>query len=183
MLRNRLLILPMLAATLALAACGGDSKNDETAAKSTATAAATDPPPGKVEVTGKLGSKPTITITPESPTPPGELQKVDIETGKGKEAKKGDKVSVQYVGVTYHDGKEFDASWNRGEPFEFQLGGGQVIPGWDQGVEGMKVGGRRELVIPPDLGYGDQGSPPTIPGGETLVFVVDLEKGEPGSGH
>jgi peptidylprolyl isomerase len=78
--------------------------------------------------------------------------------------------------VLYQDGSEFDASWNHGQPFSFPLGQGQVIPGWDQGVEGMKIGGRRQLVIPPDLGYGAQGSPPTIPPNSTLVFVVDLLK-------
>jgi peptidylprolyl isomerase len=85
-------------------------------------------------------------------------------------------VTVSYVGVAHSTGEEFDASWNRGEPFRFRLGSGQVIPGWDQGVAGMKVGGRRMLVIPPDLAYGEQGSPPVIAPGETLVFVVDLEK-------
>lgn len=96
--------------------------------------------------------------------------------GDGAEAKEGDTVKVQYVGALYDNGKEFDASWDRNkEAFSFQLGGGQVIKGWDEGVAGMKVGGRRVLVIPPDLGYGPQGSPPTIPGNSTLVFVVDLE--------
>ena len=81
---------------------------------------------------------------------------------------------MQYVGVNYADGKQFDASWDNGQPFTFQLGSGQVIQGWDQGIAGMKVGGRRELIVPPDLGYGAQGSPPTIEPNETLVFVVDL---------
>ncbi len=124
-------------------------------------------------VTGELGSKPTIEV-PSGP-PPADLVSNDIVTGDGATAEQGDTVKVQYVGALYEDGKQFDASWDRNEPFEFQLGAGQVIPGWDQGVEGMKVGGRRVLVIPPDLGYGAQGSPPTIPGGATLVFVVDLE--------
>jgi peptidylprolyl isomerase len=83
-------------------------------------------------------------------------------------------VTVHYVGVSKANGRQFDASWDRGEPFQFQLGAGQVIPGWDQGVAGMKVGGRRELVIPPRLAYGPAGSPPTIGPNETLVFVVDL---------
>ena len=81
---------------------------------------------------------------------------------------------MQYVGVGYSNGKEFDSSWSAGQPFTFQLGSGWVIPGWDQGIEGMKVGGRRELIIPPDLGYGEQGQPPAIKPDETLVFVVDL---------
>ena len=82
-------------------------------------------------------------------------------------------VSVEYVGVGYESGKEFDASWGR-EPFAFQLGAGMVIPGWDQGVEGMKAGGRRELIIPPELAYGAAGSPPAIGPNETLIFVIDL---------
>jgi peptidylprolyl isomerase len=90
--------------------------------------------------------------------------------------KAGQTATVDYVGVSFSTGQEFDASWDRGEPFPFPLGGGQVIQGWDQGVEGMKVGGRRELVIPPDLGYGPQGSPPAIAPNETLVFVIDLKK-------
>jgi FKBP-type peptidyl-prolyl cis-trans isomerase len=125
------------------------------------------------EVSENLKDRPKLAGS--SATPPTALVKKDIVVGDGAEAKEGDTVSVQYVGALFNDGKEFDASWDRNEPFEFQLGGGQVIQGWDQGVEGMKVGGRRVLVIPPDLGYGAQGSPPTIPGDSTLVFVVDLE--------
>jgi len=83
-------------------------------------------------------------------------------------------VTVQYVGVDYKTGKQFDASWDRGEPFPFTLGNSEVIPGWEQGVEGMKVGGRRELIIPPQLAYGSTGSPPLIAPNETLVFVIDL---------
>ncbi|MGZ5311288.1 MAG: FKBP-type peptidyl-prolyl cis-trans isomerase [Solirubrobacterales bacterium] len=98
----------------------------------------------------------------------------DIEEGDGAEAKSGDTVSVNYVGVLYENGEEFDASFDTGQPFEFQLGAGNVIPGWDQGVEGMKVGGRRQLIIPPELAYGAQGSPPDIPPNSTLVFVIDL---------
>ena len=83
-------------------------------------------------------------------------------------------VKVQYVGALFDTGQEFDASWDRGEPFELTLGGGTVIQGWDQGLVGMKAGGRRELTIPPDLGYGPQGSPPSIPANATLIFVVDM---------
>ncbi|HKH64747.1 MAG TPA: FKBP-type peptidyl-prolyl cis-trans isomerase [Solirubrobacterales bacterium] len=107
--------------------------------------------------------------------PPKQLVTKDLEDGSGAEAKAGDAVTVQYVGVNYKTGKEFDASWSRGEPFTFTLGAGEVIQGWDQGIEGMKVGGRRELVIPPELGYGPAGAPPAIPPNETLIFVVDLE--------
>ncbi|HWB70169.1 MAG TPA: FKBP-type peptidyl-prolyl cis-trans isomerase [Solirubrobacterales bacterium] len=98
----------------------------------------------------------------------------ELERGTGATAKSGDEVSVQYVGVGFESEEEFDASWNRGEPFSFTLGKGEVIPGWDQGVEGMKVGGRRELIIPSELAYGEAGSPPSIGPNETLVFVIDL---------
>jgi peptidylprolyl isomerase len=123
------------------------------------------------------GSAPAEATRPEvevpAGPPPGELQIEDIETGDGEEAQAGDQVSVEYVGVDYETGEEFDSSWDRGELFELQLGAGMVIPGWDQGVEGMRVGGRRQLVIPPDLAYGRQGSPPTIGPNATLVFVID----------
>ena len=95
--------------------------------------------------------------------------------GKGKRAQTGDTVSVQYVGYSWSTGAQFDASWDRGgEPFEFPLGAGQVIPGWDQGVAGMRPGGRRLLVIPPELAYGAQSPDPNIGPNETLIFVVDL---------
>ncbi|MEU3450595.1 FKBP-type peptidyl-prolyl cis-trans isomerase [Streptomyces thermolilacinus] len=106
--------------------------------------------------------------------PPAELEIKDIWVGEGPEAKAGDKVKVHYVGVSFSSGEEFDASWNRGTPLEFQLGVGQVIPGWDQGVQGMKVGGRRQLIIPPHLAYGDRGAGGKIAPGETLIFVCDL---------
>ncbi|WP_228975583.1 FKBP-type peptidyl-prolyl cis-trans isomerase [Streptomyces sp. DH12] len=106
--------------------------------------------------------------------PPAELEVKDIWVGEGAEAKSGDVVKVHYVGVSFSSGEEFDASWNRGTPLQFQLGVGQVIPGWDQGVQGMKVGGRRQLVIPPHLAYGDRGAGGKIAPGETLIFVCDL---------
>lgn len=106
--------------------------------------------------------------------PPADLQIVDIVEGNGPEAKPGHTVDVHYVGVAYSTGEEFDASWNRGQPLRFSLGAGQVIAGWDQGVAGMRVGGRRKLVIPPHLGYGDYGAGNVIKPGETLIFVVDL---------
>ena len=117
-------------------------------------------------------NKPTVTIPQEAP--PEELVKTDITVGTGDEATKGKNVSVHYVGVAWSNGQEFDASWNRGDAFEFRLGAGQVIQGWDDGVAGMKVGGRRQLTIPPDMGYGSRGAGGVIKGGETLVFVVDL---------
>ncbi|MEC3974527.1 FKBP-type peptidyl-prolyl cis-trans isomerase [Amycolatopsis sp. H20-H5] len=107
-------------------------------------------------------------------TPPTDLQTTDITLGEGQEAQAGNQVSVHYVGVSHSTGEEFDASWNRGAPLDFGLGRGQVIPGWDQGVTGMKVGGRRKLVIPPNLAYGDSGAGGVIKPGETLIFVVDL---------
>ena len=106
--------------------------------------------------------------------PSAELQITDIWEGSGGEAKPGDTVQVHYVGVAYSTGEEFDASWNRGEPLSFRLGVGQVIQGWDQGVQGMRVGGRRKLVIPPDLGYGSRGAGNAIKPNETLIFVCDL---------
>ena len=119
-----------------------------------------------------VGTKPQVRVP--TGAPPTKLVIKDLKTGDGTEAKAGDQVSVQYVGVDYKTGKQFDASWDRGQPFPFQLGSGQVIPGWDQGVVGMKVGGRRELIVPPDLAYGAQGQPPKIGPNATLVFVIDL---------
>jgi peptidylprolyl isomerase len=106
--------------------------------------------------------------------PPAELEVKEIWEGDGEVAKAGDTVSVHYVGVAFSSGEEFDSSWNRGTPLKFQLGVGQVIPGWDQGVQGMKVGGRRQLIIPADLAYGDRGAGAAIAPGETLIFVCDL---------
>jgi peptidylprolyl isomerase len=116
--------------------------------------------------------KPDVTI-PDAPAP-ADLVIEDITIGDGDEAKAGDFVEVHYVGVSYSNGEQFDASWDRDETFEFRLGAGQVISGWDRGVAGMKVGGRRRLTIPPDLGYGKQGAGGVIAPNETLVFVVDL---------
>ena len=116
--------------------------------------------------------KPEIEF-PDSP-PPADLEVEDITEGDGQEATSGRTVSVHYVGVAHSTGEEFDASYNRGEPLSFRLGAGQVISGWDQGVQGMKVGGRRKLVIPPHLAYGDRGAGGVIAAGETLIFVVDL---------
>ncbi len=106
--------------------------------------------------------------------PPEKLEITDVWEGDGAVAKAGDTVQVHYVGVAYSTGEEFDASWNRGEPLQFRLGVGQVIAGWDQGVQGMKVGGRRQLIIPPGLAYGERGAGRSIAPGETLIFVCDL---------
>jgi peptidylprolyl isomerase len=121
-----------------------------------------------------------VTQQPEKPEVefpgdvPDDLQVSDLTTGDGAEATAGKTVLVHYVGVAHSTGEEFDASYNRGEPLLFRLGTGQVISGWDQGVQGMRVGGRRQLVIPPHLGYGDRGAGGVIAPGETLIFVVDL---------
>jgi peptidylprolyl isomerase len=116
--------------------------------------------------------KPSVTI-PEG-EPPDSLVSEDITIGDGPEAVSGKNVMVHYVGVAWSNGQQFDASWDRNESFDFRLGAGQVIQGWDAGVAGMKVGGRRRLTIPPALGYGSRGAGGVIKGGETLVFVVDL---------
>lgn len=119
-----------------------------------------------------MSTKPEVTIP--SGDAPSELLIEDITVGIGAEAKAGANVEVHYVGVAWSTQQEFDASWNRGDTFEFRLGASQVISGWDQGVAGMRVGGRRRLTIPAHLGYGNQGAGGVIKGGETLVFVVDL---------
>jgi len=143
--------------------------------KSAAKAKKTAPPePAKgsgQSGTSKKKSKPKVEV-PSGP-PPKKLEIKDLEEGSGPAAKPGDEVTVQYVGVNYRTGKQFDASWDRGEPFTFKLGEGLVIEGWEKGIPGMKPGGRRELIIPPELGYG-YGRTEGIPPGSTLIFVVDL---------
>src|SRR5436190_6756322 len=121
---------------------------------------------------GMSAEKPEIDF-PDGP-PPNDLEVTELTEGDGQEATSGSTVSVHYVGVAHSTGEEFDASYNRGAPLDFRLGVGQVISGWDQGVQGMKVGGRRRLVIPPHLAYGDRGAGGVIQPGETLIFVVDL---------
>jgi len=117
-------------------------------------------------------TKPEITV-PDGP-PSYQLELEDIAVGEGDEAAAGNVVAVHYVGVSWSTGQEFDASWDRGDTFKFGLGKGEVIPGWDEGVVGMKVGGRRRITIPPHLGYGKRGAGGVIAPDETLVFVVDL---------
>jgi FKBP-type peptidyl-prolyl cis-trans isomerase len=158
-------------AAMVLAGCGGgDSSSGEGSTSGESEAALESP--SKAPASSGSKTKPKVEV-PKG-TPPKHLVVKDLEKGSGALARAGDEVTVQYVGVNYKSGKEFDASWDRGEPFTFTLGAGEVIQGWDKGVEGMKVGGRRELIIPPNLGYGPSGSPPVIPPNETLVFVVDL---------
>ncbi len=127
----------------------------------------------KLDISEDLDTKPEVP-KPEGP-PPSELETDDVVVGEGQAAKPGDHVTVHYVGVSFSTGKQFDASWDRGAPFDFPLGAGRVIEGWDYGVTGMREGGRRTLVIPPELGYGSRGAGPIAPN-ETLVFVVDLVK-------
>lgn len=117
-------------------------------------------------------TKPDVTIP--AGDPPAELVLEDLAVGQGAEATAGSVVEVHYVGVAWSTQRQFDASWDRNESFEFRLGAGQVIQGWDQGFAGMRVGGRRRITIPPDMGYGAHGAGGVIKGGETLVFVVDL---------
>ena len=113
-------------------------------------------------------------IDPIEGPPPADLQITDEIVGDGEEAVAGHTVSCHYVGVAFSTGEEFDASWNRGQPLDFRLGAGQVISGWDKRIQGMKVGGRRKLVIPANQAYGDRGAGGVIKPGETLIFVVDL---------
>jgi peptidylprolyl isomerase len=165
----RLVTLLALAAALLGAGCGGDDDSDS--------AGAEEPSDTAAEARATLEDtsvKPVI--DKPSGSPPRRLVKENIVKGNGRTAKAGDRITVQYVGVAFSTGEEFDASWNTGRPFSFRLGAGQVIPGWDRGIVGMKVGGRRKLTIPPELAYGAEGAPPDIAPNETLVFVVDLVK-------
>lgn len=182
------LVVPALCTAALIAGCGSSGGSGITVGnesdtssvphvkgETTPTTASTPTTPTttvKTPTTGALSKEPKV--TPPSGAAPTTLVTKEIIKGTGAEAKAGDSVTVNYVGVLYNGGKEFDASWKRNEPFTFTLGKGQVIPGWDQGVAGMKVGGRRELIIPSELAYGKRGSPPTIPANAPLVFVVDL---------
>lgn len=178
------LLLPLAAVALIAAGCGSSKKgSSNTGTNSASTPAATTtaaPKPAAKGAVPAVANAKDLTHKPQiakpQGTPPASLIKKDLVVGHGKAIKAGQLATVQYVGVSWSTGQEFDASWNRGQPFSFPLGRQQVIPGWDQGVAGMKIGGRRELVIPPNLGYGPAGSPPAIAPNETLVFVVDLKR-------
>ena len=162
-MRRPLLVVLAAAAALNGAACARHSVSTAgqgTVATSPAVASPSNAP------------GPTVTV-PEGP-PPRELQIKDLRRGTGARAKKGDTVTVNYLGVAWSTGTQFDSSWARGQPLSFPLGVGKVIPGWDRGVAGLRVGGRRELIIPPAQAYGAQGYPPSIGPNETLVFVIDL---------
>jgi peptidylprolyl isomerase len=159
-----------------VAACGEDEEPaSETAATPTATPTETASAPGiEALVQGtprKTDTKPAVPAPKGDP--PSELVIRDIVKGKGPKAKAGDTLTMQYVGTAWSNGQQFDASWDTGQPLPFQLGAGMVIPGWDQGMVGMQKGGRRLLVIPPDMAYGPTGTGPIGPN-ETLIFVVDL---------
>lgn len=180
-----LIILALCAAlATAVAGCGGSSDSSTGSTESSASTEAGESSNKSGESSGESGesvpkasptakkTKPTVTV-PKGVSPKNFATK-EIEEGTGPEAKTGDKVTVQYVGVGYDSEEEFDSSWSRNEPFPFTLGAGEVIKGWDQGVVGMKVGGRRELLIPGSLAYGPEGRPPTIGPNETLIFVIDL---------
>jgi peptidylprolyl isomerase len=163
--RHRFLVLAGVA--LALTACAAET-GDEPSATSPASPAATDsgtPPDALAILEG---------LHPDRGVAPLELGITDLVEGSGAQISAGDQATVHYWGVRWSDGGTFDSSWSRGQPFTFRLGAQQVISGWDLGVEGMRVGGRRVLVIPPGLAYGDRGAGSVIAPGETLVFVVDL---------
>ena len=193
--------LPALAAVcVGLAACGGGTKTAAIpSGNETATSASIDTATTNTAATPTTAAKaptfakPTAAVTklakavgtdtkkrPKLPkpsgSPPKKLTVVDIVKGTGAPAKSGDSLTVDYDGWSWSNGSEFDASWKTGSPFPVTLGQNSVIQGWEQGLIGMKQGGRRMLVIPPDLGYGAQGSPPKIKPNETLVFVIDLRK-------
>ena len=174
-----------LAAAGGLAACGsskapgvqpapsaGATTAAATAAVSTTSTTSSTTAAAATPTSGPLSKKPTVTVP--SGAAPTKLIVKDLITGTGATAAAGKQLTVNYVGVLYKGGKEFDSSWKRSQTFPFTLGQGAVIPGWDKGLVGMKVGGRRELIIPADLAYGKTGSPPTIPANAALVFVVDL---------
>jgi peptidylprolyl isomerase len=175
--RGGLTAVLLLVLALAAAGCGSGGSNPSQEKPATSTQAPPTPDQEIATIVKAISKdvrqRPRVPAPPASP--PDHLVKVDVVKGKGKPARTGQKVTVQYVGVAWSTGQEFDASWNRHKPFSFRLGQGQVIKGWDKGVVGMRPGGRRLLVIPSALGYGAQGSPPAIGPNETLIFVVDLK--------
>jgi peptidylprolyl isomerase len=172
------LVLLIIAVVLAtgLSACGGDDDSagspPETATSQPDTGTATEPTPAEAEEALKDTSQRPVIPKPTG-SPPRRLVIEDIVKGKGRPAKRGDTVIANYVGMNFSNGQEFDASWDSGQPYPVQLGAGGVIQGWEQGLIGIRQGGRRKLTIPPELGHGPQGQPPAIPPNETLIFVVD----------
>jgi peptidylprolyl isomerase len=164
--RGPILIISLCVA-LALAVTGCGSSDDSSTSSTGETTSSSSP---SSDVSTNLKAKPKVTVP--GGAAPKKLEEIEVVEGDGAEAKEGDEVTVQYVGVGYDSKEEFDSSWSRGEPSTFDLD--EVIPGWNQGIAGMKVGGRRELIIPANLAYGPAGSPPVIGPNETLIFVVDL---------
>ena len=176
---RRLLPCLLLLLLVVPVACGSDDDSGEPAAEETLDKTSEEPSPSaQREALKDTSTKPVI--PKPSGSPPRRLEKQDIVKGKGPAAKPGDTVTVQYVGVSFSTGDEFDASWDRGQPFPVALGAGKVIEGWDKGLVGIRKGGRRLLTIPPELGYGSEGYPPTIAPNETLVFVIDAIDIQPG---
>jgi peptidylprolyl isomerase len=170
-----LLILALCTAlVVGVAGCGGssDSSTGSSESSSAGEAGGSGEESSGSSESGGEKTKPKVTVPTE--VSPDKFAIKELEEGSGAEAKKGDEVTVQYVGVGYDSEKEFDSSWSRNEPFTFTLGEEGVIEGWNQGIEGMKVGGRREMLLPPELAYGAEGRPPKIGPNETLVFVIDL---------
>ncbi len=168
-----MLVISLCAAlALAIAGCGGSDDDSSAPATSEASAEDSEGAAANSDSAEDTSTKPKITV-PSGPQP-AQLEERELVEGTGAEAKTGDDVTVHYVGTGYKSGEQFDASWDRKEPFTFGLGAGRVIPGWEQGIVGMKVGGRRELIIPPNLAYGAGGFPPAIGPNEALIFVIDL---------
>jgi peptidylprolyl isomerase len=176
---RRLLPCLLMLLALALAGCGDDNDGEATTqAERQANTSEEPSPSAQREALKDTSTKPVI--PKPSGSPPRRLEKEDIVKGKGPAAKPGDTVTVNYVGVSFSTGDEFDASWDKGQPFDVALGAGRVIEGWEKGLVGMRKGGRRMLTIPPQLGYGPEGYPPTIAPNETLVFVIDAIDIKPG---
>ncbi len=160
-IRGVALVVALVSVALLAGGCG--SSGDGTDASATV----------KKATPQQAAKRPEPTPTLQTGPAPNQLEKHDLIVGTGPKAKPGEEVTVQYLGVLYKGGEKFDASWDRGEPFSFPLGEGLVIPGWEEGIAGMRVGGRRELIVPPAQGYGSQAAG-TIPPNSTLVFIVDL---------
>ena len=185
---HRLVLAALAALALLVAGCGSsgnESAVDKAAQQAEKEAKNQKPvaeaPPIQATVVKPTAGEADINTKPKVPkgsgAAPTALKAETLIAGSGPAIKSGQQATVQYVGVLFKDGKEFDTSWGKGkQPFQFALGGGQVIPGWDQGVAGMKVGERRRLTIPSDLAYGAQGSPPKIPANAPLIFDIDLKK-------
>jgi peptidylprolyl isomerase len=176
----RAILLALCAVVIAglAAGCGSgggdDSSGSSAAGASTESSGSSETSSGDPSETTstKQKTKPTVTVPKE--ITPTKFAINEVEEGTGAKAKPGDKVTVQYVGVGYNSEEEFDSSWSRNEPLSFTIGAGEVINGWEQGMKGMKVGGRREMLIPASLAYGSEGRPPKIGPNEALVFTIDL---------